>query len=160
MVALKQAVNFSRIFPNLIKFKNLTKNFNPMKSMHFPDPRTRGWFLVDSPGLLLTILVAYLYFCKVAGPRMMKNRKPFELKGFMLAYNAFQVVFSAYIAWEVRYNTHAHTKILSRSIKLFRLKQNCSAAHFHSLRLCRNTYSSDSKQTSCWQIQSEFFRWP
>ncbi|CAB3377392.1 very long chain fatty acid elongase AAEL008004-like [Cloeon dipterum] len=64
------------------------------------DPRTREWFLVDSPGVLFTILASYLYFCNIAGPRMMKNKKPFQLKGVLIAYNAFQVVFSAYIAWE------------------------------------------------------------
>ncbi|KAF4516756.1 hypothetical protein B566_EDAN004595 [Ephemera danica] len=64
------------------------------------DPRTKSWFLMSSPGPLLTILVAYLYFCLSAGPRFMKNRKPFELRGVMIAYNAAQVIFSGYLVWE------------------------------------------------------------
>lgn len=46
----------------------------------------------------MTILASYLYFCLYAGPKYMKNRKPFELKNTLLVYNAIQVVLSV-ILW-------------------------------------------------------------
>lgn len=66
------------------------------------DPRTKPWLLAGSPGPLFTILVTYLYFCLYAGPRYMKNRKPFELKNTLIIYNAIQVVLSVYLVIEVR----------------------------------------------------------
>lgn len=75
------------------------------------DPRTKPWLLASSPGPLFTILVTYLYFCLYAGPRYMKNRKPFELKNTLIVYNAVQVVLSVYLViegleggWRKHYN--------------------------------------------------------
>lgn len=58
------------------------------------DLRTKSWFLSNNPGPLFTILATYLYFCLYAGPRYMRDRKPFELKTTMIVYNIFQVVLS------------------------------------------------------------------
>lgn len=71
--------------------------------MKFPDQRTKSWFLSNSPGPLLTILVTYLYFCLYAGPRYMKNRKPFQLKNTLIVYNIIQVVFSIVLVIEVSF---------------------------------------------------------
>lgn len=65
------------------------------------DQRTKQWLLSDSPGPLLTILVTYVYFCVYAGPKYMKNRKPFELKNTLIVYNAIQVVLSVILVVEV-----------------------------------------------------------
>lgn len=64
------------------------------------DQRTKSWFLSNSPGPMITILVSYLYFCLYAGPKYMKNRKPFELKTALLVYNAIQVVLSVILFYE------------------------------------------------------------
>ncbi|KAI9584430.1 elongation of very long chain fatty acids protein [Glossina fuscipes] len=64
------------------------------------DLRTKSWFLSNSPGPLFMILVAYLYFCLSAGPRYMRDRKPYELKTTLLVYNALQVVFSWILLYE------------------------------------------------------------
>ncbi|XP_055374697.1 elongation of very long chain fatty acids protein 7 [Condylostylus longicornis] len=64
------------------------------------DPRTKDWFLSDNPQKLFMILGAYLFFCLYAGPRYMRDRKPFELKNTLLIYNAFQVIFSIILWWE------------------------------------------------------------
>lgn len=64
------------------------------------DERTITWFLSGSFYPLATILVTYLYFCLYAGPRWMKNRKPFELKNTLVVYNAVQVVLSVYLVHE------------------------------------------------------------
>lgn len=66
----------------------------------FSDPRTANWFLVKSFTPLFTILVSYVYFCKYAGPRYMRDRKPFQLKNVIIFYNAFQVIGSAYLVYE------------------------------------------------------------
>uniref|UniRef100_T1GSR3 Elongation of very long chain fatty acids protein n=1 Tax=Megaselia scalaris TaxID=36166 RepID=T1GSR3_MEGSC len=62
--------------------------------MEHEDLRTKSWFLSNNPGPLFTILATYLYFCLYAGPRYMRDRKPFELKTTMIVYNIFQVVLS------------------------------------------------------------------
>ncbi|KAB0795322.1 hypothetical protein PPYR_12161 [Photinus pyralis] len=64
------------------------------------DPRTSEWLLVGSPGPLITILVTYLYFCISAGPRYMKDRKPYDLRNAILVYNAIQVVMSVFLVYE------------------------------------------------------------
>lgn len=65
------------------------------------DPRTKPWLLSGSPGPLLTILMTYLYFCLYAGPRYMKDRKPFELKNTLIIYNIVQVILSVALVVEV-----------------------------------------------------------
>lgn len=57
---------------------------------------------MSSPVPLLTILTTYLYFSLSAGPRWMKDRKPFDLKYVLIVYNALQVAFSIWLVHEVR----------------------------------------------------------
>ncbi|XP_018327714.1 elongation of very long chain fatty acids protein AAEL008004 [Agrilus planipennis] len=64
------------------------------------DPRTAQWLLMSSPGPLFTILATYLYFCISAGPRYMKDRKPYELKNLIILYNAVQVAMSIFLVYE------------------------------------------------------------
>ncbi|XP_044261224.1 elongation of very long chain fatty acids protein AAEL008004-like [Tribolium madens] len=64
------------------------------------DPRTSKWFLIGSPGPVLTIIATYLYFCIYAGPRYMKDRKPFDLKNAIIVYNFLQVIFSIFLVYE------------------------------------------------------------
>lgn len=64
------------------------------------DPRTSDWFMVSSPGSLLVILVSYVYFCTSAGPRYMKDKKPYELRNLMIVYNFVQVLLSCYLFYE------------------------------------------------------------
>ncbi|KAF5281629.1 hypothetical protein FQR65_LT02949 [Abscondita terminalis] len=71
-----------------------------LKNGNVTDPRTEDWLLVGSPGPLITILVTYLYFCISAGPRYMKDRKPYELKNTILVYNVVQVLMSVFLVYE------------------------------------------------------------
>jgi hypothetical protein len=57
---------------------------------------------------LFTILITYLYFCNSTGPRWMKDRKPFDLKYVLIAYNALQVVVSIWLLNEVRHFHRIH----------------------------------------------------
>lgn len=81
-----------------------TKSLNYFKKYIFlsiTDQRTKPWLLSDTPGPLFTILGTYLYFCLYAGPRFMKDRKPFQLKNTLIWYNAIQVLASIVLVWEV-----------------------------------------------------------
>nr|QXU64631.1 fatty acid elongase 20 [Blattella germanica] len=60
----------------------------------------KDWWLMSSPMPLILILVTYNYFCTKAGPRWMKDRKPFNLKYTMMFYNVLQVVFSVWLVNE------------------------------------------------------------
>lgn len=57
---------------------------------------------MSSPMPTVTLTVAYLYFVKYLGPRLMKNRPAMELRVPMLAYNFAMVVCSTYMFVEVR----------------------------------------------------------
>ncbi|XP_042231586.1 elongation of very long chain fatty acids protein AAEL008004-like isoform X2 [Homarus americanus] len=65
------------------------------------DPRVDGWLLMDSPWPTLLVCLGYVLIVKVIGPQYMKNRPPFQLRNILVAYNAFQVVFSIWIFYEI-----------------------------------------------------------
>lgn len=65
------------------------------------DPRIADYPLMQSPFLVMGILLAYVYFVLSLGPRLMANRKPLNLKKFMVLYNFFLVGLSIYIVYEV-----------------------------------------------------------
>ncbi|XP_033326289.1 very long chain fatty acid elongase AAEL008004 isoform X2 [Megalopta genalis] len=64
------------------------------------DQRTTNWFMMRSPFPTLFICLSYVYFVKVIGPKLMENRKPFQLKNTLIAYNMFQMIFSAWLFYE------------------------------------------------------------
>uniref|UniRef100_A0A1Q3EUP2 Elongation of very long chain fatty acids protein n=1 Tax=Culex tarsalis TaxID=7177 RepID=A0A1Q3EUP2_CULTA len=67
----------------------------------YSDPRTRDWPLMSSPLPTLALCLGYVYLVKVLGPRLMENRKPFQLKNTLIVYNFVQVVFSAWLFYEI-----------------------------------------------------------
>ena len=56
---------------------------------------------MTSPFPTLAICLSYAYFAKVLGPRIMDSRKPMKLKTVLIVYNFVQVVFSAWLFYEV-----------------------------------------------------------
>ncbi|XP_054001056.1 elongation of very long chain fatty acids protein AAEL008004-like [Hylaeus anthracinus] len=64
------------------------------------DPRVNGWAMMSSPLPTLAICLSYVYFVKVLGPKLMENRKPFDLRKVMIYYNLFQVIFSTWLFYE------------------------------------------------------------
>uniref|UniRef100_A0A023GJQ8 Elongation of very long chain fatty acids protein n=1 Tax=Amblyomma triste TaxID=251400 RepID=A0A023GJQ8_AMBTT len=60
------------------------------------DPRSEGWALTGSPLAVTLITVTYVYFVKIAGPRYMSSRKPFNLKSCILVYNFLAALLSAF----------------------------------------------------------------
>ncbi|XP_045112077.1 elongation of very long chain fatty acids protein-like [Portunus trituberculatus] len=77
-----------------------------------PDPRQKSWLMMQSPYPNLIISLLYVYAVTVWGPRYMSKQKPVAgLRPYMMIYNAFQVVFSAYLfleggfaGWFTEYN--------------------------------------------------------
>ena len=65
------------------------------------DPRVNNWAMMSSPFPTLFICLFYAYFVKVLGPKLMENRKPFELKKILLYYNLLQVALSTWLFYEV-----------------------------------------------------------
>lgn len=57
---------------------------------------------MQTPVTMSAILLCYLFFVLYLGPRMMANRKPFQLKEAMITYNFGLVALSIYIVYEVR----------------------------------------------------------
>nr|BBF94994.1 elongation of very long chain fatty acids protein 14 [Orthetrum albistylum] len=64
------------------------------------DPRVNDWTMMGSPFPTLFICLFYAYFAKVLGPRLMENRKPFDLRNVLIVYNAIQTVFSLWLFYE------------------------------------------------------------
>ena len=57
--------------------------------------------LMSSPLPQTIIIVAYIYFATSLGPRLMENRKAFDLKGVLVVYNFSVVALSLYMCYEV-----------------------------------------------------------
>lgn len=70
------------------------------------DPRVNDWVMMSSPFPTLAICLFYAYFVKVLGPKLMENRKPFDLRRVMIWYNLFQVIFSSWLFNEVSVCIH------------------------------------------------------
>lgn len=69
------------------------------------DPRVQDYPLMQSPVPMTAILLCYLFFVLYLGPRIMANRKPFQLKEAMIVYNFLLVGLSIYIVYEVSNST-------------------------------------------------------
>uniref|UniRef100_A0A8C0IL69 Elongation of very long chain fatty acids protein n=1 Tax=Chelonoidis abingdonii TaxID=106734 RepID=A0A8C0IL69_CHEAB len=64
------------------------------------DPRVEGFLLMSSPVPQTIIIGAYIYFVTSLGPKLMENRKPFELRQIMAFYNFGVVALSVYMTYE------------------------------------------------------------
>ncbi|XP_050520257.1 elongation of very long chain fatty acids protein AAEL008004-like [Daktulosphaira vitifoliae] len=58
-----------------------------------------SWFLMDPAWPVFTIVLVYLLFVLIIGPRFMKNREPFNLKGIILIYNITQVFYNGFLLY-------------------------------------------------------------
>jgi elongation of very long chain fatty acids protein 7 len=61
------------------------------------DPRVKDFFLASSPVPVILLCAGYVVFTKYIGPRIMQNRKAYELRSVMIVYNLLNVLFNAYI---------------------------------------------------------------
>jgi len=65
------------------------------------DPRTDGWFMMDSVWPTVALSATYYLIVRQIGPSYMKDREPYNLKSAMLAYNIFQLVFNSWLVYKV-----------------------------------------------------------
>ncbi|XP_046615289.1 elongation of very long chain fatty acids protein 1-like isoform X1 [Neodiprion virginianus] len=69
-------------------------------NVELADPRTQSWFLIGSPWPILGLMFCYIHFVLSLGPRLMKDRKPFNLDRVMQIYNVVQILVSAYLLYK------------------------------------------------------------
>lgn len=69
--------------------------------MHFSDPRTNDWPMVQGITTTLACVLVYLYFVLYLGPKFMENRKPFNILSIIKIYNLIQLVACIYIFYMV-----------------------------------------------------------
>uniref|UniRef100_A0A182ILG8 Elongation of very long chain fatty acids protein n=1 Tax=Anopheles atroparvus TaxID=41427 RepID=A0A182ILG8_ANOAO len=60
------------------------------------DPRTKGWPMVDSAMPTFVCVCIYLFIVWI-GPKIMRDRKPFELKTILVPYNLAIALLNLYI---------------------------------------------------------------
>ncbi|KAH7948127.1 elongation of very long chain fatty acids protein AAEL008004 [Rhipicephalus sanguineus] len=70
------------------------------------DPRIKEWSIHRDARFIFPVLICYVYVAKIGGPRWMKNREPFKLRGAILAYNFATVAANAYFC--VQYLRHSY----------------------------------------------------
>uniref|UniRef100_G1TKM9 Elongation of very long chain fatty acids protein n=1 Tax=Oryctolagus cuniculus TaxID=9986 RepID=G1TKM9_RABIT len=101
------------------------------------DPRVEDWLLMSSPLPQTIILGLYVYFVTSLGPKLMENRKPFELKKTMIIYNFFLVLFSVYMCyefvmsgWGTGYSLRCEIVDYSQSPTALRMARTCWLYYF------------------------------
>lgn len=96
------------------------------------DPRVSDWSMMSSPFPTLAICLCYAYFSKSLGPKLMENRKPFDLRNVLVVYNLFQSIFSMWIfyeyiqsGWFTGYSFRCQPVDYSNSPKGLRMANTC-----------------------------------
>lgn len=83
------------------------------------DQRVKNWFLMSSPFPTILICIFYILIVKI-GPKLMRNRKAFELRKIILFYNFFQIIFNLYIFIEGgRFGWLRHYNWRCQAVELF-----------------------------------------
>ena len=95
------------------------------------DQRVDNWLLMSSVWPTTFICIAYVYIVKVAGPKFMEKREPFEIRWIMIVYNLFQTLFSFWMfkeGWELfvtgKYSLHCEPVNYSNSTDSLRVLNN------------------------------------
>ncbi|KAG0431082.1 hypothetical protein HPB47_022108 [Ixodes persulcatus] len=89
---------------------NFTFSMNPITFLgqiqQMGDPRTRDYPLVMNPLFVFPLILFYLYFVKVAGPKWMEKREPFPIVNLIRFYNLAMVVLNARFVYLVLIYTY------------------------------------------------------
>ncbi|CAG9801553.1 unnamed protein product [Chironomus riparius] len=65
------------------------------------DPRTRNWFMMNSPLPTIALSATYIITVKIIGPKLMENRKPLEnAKKLQFYYNLFHLLINVFLFYE------------------------------------------------------------
>jgi len=101
------------------------------------DTRVDDYPLMSSPLPTIILCLSYVYIVKVWGPAFMKDRKPYDIKNFLLVYNLAQSVFSTYIfigllnaGWGGDYSWRCQPVDYSNSPKALKMVNLCWLYYF------------------------------
>ncbi|CRK90395.1 CLUMA_CG004022, isoform A [Clunio marinus] len=96
------------------------------------DPRVKDWFMMSSPFPTFFIVFIYVYIVKFLGPKLMENRKPFQLRKIIIFYNFIQVLISAKLfydactlGWLTTYNWRCEPLDRSTSDVAMKIVRGC-----------------------------------
>lgn len=89
----------------------LIYSYNSDGFILYTDKRVDGFYLMSSPFPTLLICAGYIYFIKYLGPRLMRDRRPFELKGVIIFYNIIQLLLNIYLVYKVSKYTYTYLYI-------------------------------------------------
>lgn len=93
--------NFKNLFYCFFLYFNIFRQYKILYIDNFEssstDETVDSWFLMSSPGPVVSIVGLYLLFVLKIGPAYMRDRKPYDLKKVMVIYNAFQVCYSMWM---------------------------------------------------------------
>ncbi|XP_055531730.1 elongation of very long chain fatty acids protein 7-like isoform X2 [Wyeomyia smithii] len=64
------------------------------------DPRAKHLPFMDNPLPTVYLIICYLLWVLLLGPMYMRDRKPMDLRRFIIFYNLFQVLLSGYMFYE------------------------------------------------------------
>ncbi|KAI5756457.1 hypothetical protein M8J77_025223 [Diaphorina citri] len=133
-------------FPRSAGFKGILESvqdfyFDVMNNRS--DPRVKDWFLMSGPLPTVCICLSYAFIVKIVGPKLMEDRKPFQLRKTLIVYNFLQVLFSSWLfyeamdgAWYRDYSLRCEPVDYSTTPKAMRVRNN----HKH-----RNTKANDNR---------------
>ncbi|XP_014478536.1 PREDICTED: elongation of very long chain fatty acids protein AAEL008004-like [Dinoponera quadriceps] len=75
------------------------------------DPRTKDLFLIGNLWYTPSLIIFYIYFVNVLGPKFMEKRQPYKLNRIIQIYNVLQIISNLYIfylalnlMWLTNYN--------------------------------------------------------
>lgn len=74
------------------------------------DPRTVGWFMVGEVWPLVNLMVLYVFGVKLVGPRMMKDRRPFDIRHIVLCYNFLMILACVFFLTELIRLAYVHNR--------------------------------------------------
>ncbi|XP_071042442.1 very long chain fatty acid elongase AAEL008004 isoform X2 [Parasteatoda tepidariorum] len=69
--------------------------------LKYGDPRVISYPLMDSPYKTYAGVIIFLIYIKIIGPKMMKNRNPYDLRTPMLLYNIVLVALSGWMFYRM-----------------------------------------------------------
>lgn len=80
-----------------------TYTFN--RFLFYIDAKLEHYPIVNYPFFGILTLIVYWKLVTSILPKFMKNREPYNLKSFILVYNAFQIVFNGILVVKVNHKT-------------------------------------------------------
>lgn len=85
---------------------NSSSHTNQYISIVLSDPRAKSFPFMETPLPTIGMIATYLAWVLIIGPIYMRDRKPMDLKNTLIYYNAFQVLLSGYMFYEVVIGWH------------------------------------------------------